>query len=205
MSAAAGSGWTVEQAIWMLPEKRQFLRQRTVKVKKVGEKARQVTQDLVDTWDTVAAYGIAAPQIGSSLRMFIWKGQDMEQPEVIINPKIIRASGELKDYDGCLSVPGVYGETRRAEVVEITAWDVHGEPIRRTYQGFDARIIQHEIDHLEGVLFIDRIDQMDDLYVLVPGPEHEGEVTQVKEPLNDSMRAFIESERRPLPGYALLW
>jgi peptide deformylase len=108
---------TLKQRIWMLPDKNEFLRQRTTKLKKINASALQLYQDFLDTWDTVAAYGIAAPQIGSSWRAFIWKGREMEQPEVIFNPKIIRAIGEVKDYDGCLSVPGIYCPTRRAETV----------------------------------------------------------------------------------------
>ncbi|AEW05544.1 peptide deformylase [Sulfobacillus acidophilus DSM 10332] len=196
----------MKQKIWMLPDKSDFLRQRTTKLKTIGSQARQLAEDFFDTWDTVAAYGIAAPQIGSSLRSFIWKGKDMEAPEVIYNPKIIRAYGELKDYDGCLSVPGVYCPTRRAEVVELTGLDAEGRPIRRKYEGFDARIIQHEVDHLDGVLFIDRIDDLSEAYTLKEGPEdEEGDVTYIQVPDDEEIKAWVERFRRPLPGYALVW
>ena len=130
----------------------------------------------------------------------------MERPEVIINPKIIRARGELKDYDGCLSVPGIYGETRRAAMVEITGLDVEGKGIRRAYEGFDARIVQHEIDHLEGVLFLDRVDDLNELYVLEKVDDAEAEEPlHEKRSLTDSLRDIVVGARRPLPGHALIW
>ena len=130
----------------------------------------------------------------------------MEEPEIIVNPKIIKARGELTDFDGCLSVPGIYGVTRRAAEIEITAWDQHGSPIRRSFEGFDARIIQHEVDHLEGVLFIDRLDSLDGLYTLES--VHEAgtrETYQEKRPLTPAVQDFIERMRRPIPGHALIW
>lgn len=129
----------------------------------------------------------------------------MERPEVIINPKIIRARGELTDYDGCLSVPGIYGETRRAAMVEITGWDVLGHPLRRTYEGFDARIVQHEIDHLEGVLFIDRVDDLNELYVLEEISTDTEEEHHEKRALSGPVMDIVTEARRPLPGHALTW
>lgn len=191
----------------MLPAKNDFLRQRTQKVRTGGPALHQLAEDFFDTWETVAAYGIAAPQIGSSMRAFIWKGQTMEAPEVIFNPKIIRARGELKDYDGCLSVPGFYCPTRRAEMVEITGLDIEGRSIRRKYEGFDARILQHEIDHLEGVLFIDRLDDVTEGYTLKEGPpdEEDGEPTVVEASPTPELVAYIERYRRAVPGHALVW
>lgn len=196
----------MQQAIWTITTQNDFLRQRTVKVKKMGRPAMEVARDLVDTWDTVAAHGIAAPQIGSDWRIFIWKGGDMEDPEIIVNPKIIKARGELTDFDGCLSVPGIYGVTRRAAEIEMTAWDRYGEPIRRSYEGFDARIIQHEVDHLEGVLFLDRLDSFDGLYTL-EAVQEDGtrEIYHEKRPLTESVRDFIKRTARPIPGHALIW
>lgn len=196
----------MKQRIWMLPDRNEFLRRRTRKIKSLGESESQLTEDFVDTWDTVSAYGIAAPQIGWNLRGFIWKGEAMEEPEVIYNPKIIRWAGEIKDYDGCLSVPGFYCPTRRAEMIEFTGLNALGEPIRRRYEGFDARILQHEIDHLEGVLFIDRIDAIEDGYSLAEGPpDEEGHPTVVHKEVSPELKAFIERFQRPIPGHALVW
>jgi peptide deformylase len=196
----------VKQRIWMLPDRQAFLRQRTRKVKGIGETETKLVQDFFDTWDTVSAYGIAAPQIGSGLRAFIWKAQDGKEPEVIFNPKIIRALGDVKDYDGCLSVPGFYCPTRRAEVIELTGLTVDGQSFRRKYQGFDARVLQHEIDHLEGVLFIDRVDDLHEGYVLEEGPADEnGEPTVEQVPASEELLSLMERLRRPIPGHALVW
>ncbi len=196
----------MKQRIWMLPDRQAFLRQRTHKVKNIGSRESQLAIDFTDTWDTVSAYGIAAPQIGSDLRAFIWKSQDMTEPEVIFNPKVLRALGEVKDYDGCLSVPGFYCPTRRANTIELTGLLADGHSIRRKYEGFDARILQHEIDHLEGVLFIDRIDDIGEGYTVVQGPpDDEGEPTIEHEAPSDATVAFIERFRRPVPGHALVW
>ncbi|MCY0898380.1 MAG: peptide deformylase [Firmicutes bacterium] len=196
----------MKQKIWMLPDKAEFLRQRTRKLKAVGAASDALVRDFFDTWETVAAYGIAAPQIGSSIRAFIWKGQEMDEPEVIINPKIIRWYGEVKDYDGCLSVPGFYCPTRRAREIEVMGWTATGEPFRRKYVDFDARILQHEIDHLDGVLFIDRIDAVDEGYSLAEGPPNEaGEPTVVHVPASEDLKAFVRRFQRPIPGHALIW
>lgn len=196
----------LEQRIWMLPDRQIFLRQRTRKVKNIGAAETQLSEDFLDTWNTVSAYGIAAPQIGSGLRAFIWKAQEMEEPEVIFNPKILRALGAVKDYDGCLSVPGFYCPTRRAELIELTGLADDGRSIRRKYEGFDARILQHEIDHLEGVLFIDRIDDLDEGYTIMEGSsDEEGEVVVEHQPASEELRQFIVRYQRPIPGHALVW
>ncbi len=197
----------MKQAIWVISTQNDFLRTRTTRVKNFSSDVHQLFSDLVDTWPTVAAYGIAAPQIGSPKRVFIWKGAEMDEPEIIVNPKIIRARGELKDYDGCLSVPGIYGPTRRAEYIELSGSDLQGHAWRRGFEGFDARIIQHEVDHLEGVLFIDRVDSLDELYtmqeLLKENKDKEAEYQKI--PLNEDQQRFIEVRRRLLPGHALIW
>ncbi len=200
-------GSLLEQAIWTITAHNEFLRTRTTRVKVITADSQQLFTDLFDTWPTVAAYGIAAPQIGSAKRVFIWKGSKMDFPEIMVNPKIIKTRGELKDYDGCLSVPGIYGPTRRAEYIELSGIDTTGKPFRRGFEGFDARIVQHEVDHLEGVLFVDRIDSLDELYTLEEMPERskDGEAQYEKKALTDDMAKFIDSRRRPLPGHALMW
>jgi peptide deformylase len=205
----------VKRPICMIPREAQLLRMRSPRCRSVEEVRKTVT-DLVDTWPTVAAHGIAAPQIGVSKRLFIYKpheSSEEEEPTVLLNPRVIKVSGELKDYDGCLSVPGIYGQTRRAERIEILALTVAGETVRLRFEGFTARIIQHEMDHLDGVLFIDRLDTLDDLYTLeeVAGREEEhaeedGETTAVRAvALTSEEREFIRSQQRPLPGLALRW
>lgn len=198
--------------ILTIPQHQEFLRQRALRVHEFPDESLSVLKDLNDTWPTVEAYGIAAPQIGEKLRVFIYRPHDdtAHEPTVLFNPKILRAEGNLVDYDGCLSIPGIYGTTCRAEMVEITAFDAQGHKIRQRFEGFTARIIQHEMDHLDGVLFIDRVERLETLYTLQPVEPSENEPspnhTQVRDvPLNADLLAFIQRHRRPLPAYALSW
>lgn len=200
----------MKRDIWMIPRNQAFLRKRAPKARNRADWL-PVVNDLNDTWETVAAHGIAAPQIGVSRRIFIFRpfGDDSSPPEAIINPKIIRAQGELKDFDGCLSVPRIYGPTRRAELIELTGVDVNGNHIRRTYEGFTARIIQHEFDHLDGILFIDRLDSLDDCYTLAPVEEMDEKGNPVERhqevPLTEQERGYISQFRVKIPGHALSW
>ncbi len=207
----------------MLPREAGLLRRRCVRVANWGEAARPV-QDLLDTWGTVAAHGIAAPQIGVLRRLFVYRpyeddadeGSEAAAPLAVINPKVIKVAGELTDYDGCLSLPGIYGQTRRAERIEISAQLSPSETVRLKFEGYTARIIQHEMDHLDGVLWIDRLtdDDLDNLYTLAEAPA-EGEPVDggsaapqsvlKKVPLTATDREFVAGARRPLPGFALHW
>jgi peptide deformylase len=84
----------------------------------------------------------------------------------LINPEIIEARDEQRDFDGCLSFPGLFAETVRPHYLRVTGLDEQGKPLDRIFEGFDAVLVHHEIDHLEGVLFIDRVKSVDDLYTV---------------------------------------
>ena len=103
--------------------------------------------------------GLAAPQVADLRRMFICHvGNDV--PRVFINPEIIGTSNEVVKYEeGCLSIPGVYEDLIRPEQVKVQAWNLKGKPFSLDAEGMLARVIQHEIDHLNGVLFIDRLSE----------------------------------------------
>ncbi|MBW3086043.1 Peptide deformylase [Austwickia sp. TVS 96-490-7B] len=118
---------------------------------------RRLVADLTDTMKEAPGVGLAAPQIGVGLRVFTWWIDD--QLGHLCNP-VLSLSDELQDGDeGCLSIPGVYVDTPRAMKVVATGMDMYGEPV--TVEGSDllARCLQHETDHLDGVLFIDRLDR----------------------------------------------
>lgn len=182
----------------------EVLRQRSRSVKRI-EEADAIIRDLKETWPTVQALGIAAPQIGSSKRLFIFRHdrEGTEWPEVLLNPKVVRVQGSCDDYEGCLSIAHVYGHCIRASHIEITAWDEAGRRVRRTFDGYDARIIQHEMDHLDGVLYIDRIDDWDSLRQWVPNPDGLDDFKAVT--LQPTVVASLRALARPLPGYALTW
>ena len=93
-------------------------------------------------------------------------GDDPAPPIALVNPKIIEAGDERRDFDGCLSFPGLYGETTRPHYLRVTGLDEGGQPFEELYEGFDAVVVHHEMDHLDGVLFIDRIESLDDLYTI---------------------------------------
>ncbi len=113
--------------------------------------------EMHDTMVRDRGIGLAAPQVGVSLRVFI-VGIDGEPLRIFINPKITATSEETVEYEeGCLSFPGLYFNVTRPAAVDIEAVDVRGKPFKLNADGILARVIQHEYDHLDGVLFIDRI------------------------------------------------
>ena len=112
--------------------------------------------------------GLAAPQVGLRRRILVLNDEgDRGKPELdlaLINPRIIARAGEPTRYEeGCLSFPGIYAEIERPERCTIEAFDIEGKPFREEYSGFRSRIIQHEYDHLEGVLLVDRMSPADRL------------------------------------------
>lgn len=126
---------------------------------------------LKDMWATMSAargVGLAAPQIGLSLRVAIIDVRPGGKSSrlVLINPEIVSLDGELYDEEGCLSVPGVYAKLRRRARARVRALDANGEPWEMTGTGLLARAFQHEIDHLDGKLFVDRIPFEERLKVL---------------------------------------
>lgn len=111
--------------------------------------------------------GLAAPQMGVSERVIIYKlPEDKEPLRVIVNPKIISMKGEQIGPEGCLSIPLLLGDVKRANEIIVKGLDMLGRPLRRRASDFEARVVQHEVDHLDGILFIDRAD-IDTLHWLV--------------------------------------
>jgi peptide deformylase len=126
---------------------------------------------LKDMWATmysVRGVGLAAPQIGLNIRLSVIdvRPEGKAQKLVLINPEIVALEGKIVDEEGCLSVPGVYAKVQRAERATIRALDERGQPYEMTGEGLLARAFQHEIDHLDGKLFIDRLDFTHKLKVL---------------------------------------
>ena len=125
-------------------------------------KAAQVVQDLIDTLGANEEFALAAPQIGNSFRIFIinpiWI-EDVEKrhPMIFINPKLLEFEGDQFVPEGCLSVPEIYEKVKRAQVVKFRAQDLSGKWKKYTGQELFARAVQHENDHLDGILFIDKI------------------------------------------------
>jgi peptide deformylase len=157
------------------------LRKRSHKVGVITEEIKKLIKDMTDAtidWensrDHEAAVGLAAVQVNQLFRVFIIRN-DFENTEnkkftVFINPEIVKKIGPMvEDYEGCLSVPDVYGKVERYESVKVKALDENGQSFRVTAHGYLARILQHEVDHTQGIVFIDHIkNKKEAFYRLMP-------------------------------------
>jgi peptide deformylase len=138
------------------------LRLKAKKVARVDASIQRLIDDLVETMLDAPGAGLAAPQIGVGLRVCVVKGDD-NQIWSLVNPELVKHDGVQVGYEGCLSYPGWVGEVARHETVVVKGRNRHGKEVRIKTSGFTARAFQHELDHLEGVLFIDRLTDLDTL------------------------------------------
>jgi peptide deformylase len=135
------------------------LRRRAAPVGEVTPEIERWLDDLVETMHAEVGIGLAATQVGIELRMLVVdEGRGVAR--AYLNPVIVEHGGRQVGEEGCLSLPGVFADVERAEWVVVEAIDRTGTPIRRRASGLLARVFQHEIDHLDGVLFIDRLDKV---------------------------------------------
>ena len=132
------------------------LRQSAKAISKLDAGTKKLIEDMIATLRRQNGLGLAANQVGSLQKVFVY--DDGSGLGIMINPKIVSASGEQIGVEGCLSVPGLQGEVKRANVVEVRGTDLNGKPVKIKAEGLLARIFQHELDHLNGTLFIDRVD-----------------------------------------------
>ena len=133
-----------------------ILRKKCKRVEEVNDHIRMLLDDMLDTLhNTKDGAAIAAPQVGILKRIFVVDAMDGAGSRVFINPEILEKSGEQTDEEGCLSLPGRHKPVKRANKIKIKALDVNGNEFVLDAEEFLARAIQHEYDHLEGVLFID--------------------------------------------------
>ena len=151
--------------ICCLPEA--VLRQKAKKVPKVDASIRRLIGDMLETMIQVEGVGLAAPQVGISLRVAVLQMPE-EEPIAIVNPKVVKRAGERLVMEGCLSVPGYQGEIKRSVSVIVKGLDQQGKEIRIKATGLMAQALEHEIDHLNGMLYVDRIDDEAKLYKIEP-------------------------------------
>ena len=130
------------------------LRKKAVPVARFNEQLHRLLDGMVETMIKAQGAGLAAPQVGISKRSIVLRDEDKILE--IINPEITESEGESVDIEGCLSFPGLYGEVPRSARVAVSGQDRTGREIRISGEGFLARVLQHEIDHLHGILFVDR-------------------------------------------------
>jgi peptide deformylase len=139
-----------------------ILRQKAKKVRHFDSSLQKLIDDMFETMQDANGVGLAAPQIGMSIRIFVAEYENRKV--AVFNPEIVKAEGEALGTEGCLSIPGYVGDNiRRATKVVVKGQDVRGKSIRINAEDWFARIVQHEIDHLNGILFLDRLDQPTDL------------------------------------------
>lgn len=161
----------------ILTSEQPVLRQKAKKVKRVDASTQKLVDDMLETMRAANGLGLAAPQIGISLRVLtIEMPEDDEEPQsgkqvILINPEIVKAEGEQFGEEGCLSIPGYVGLVRRAMKVTVKGLDRKGKEVRVKGEKLLARALQHEIDHLDGVLFTDRLEKREDLYRLTEDHE----------------------------------
>ena len=146
------------------------LRERAKPVEKLGTaELRALVEDMKDTMAAMNGAGLAAPQIGVGQRVVIFGVQanprypDAEEVPftVLVNPKLVMLSRDIEeDWEGCLSVPGMRGVVPRYTKLRYTGFDAEGNPVERVAEGFHARVVQHEVDHLDGILYPQRITDM---------------------------------------------
>jgi peptide deformylase len=134
------------------------LRRRAREIEAVTPDIRRLVDDMTDTMYEEVGIGLAAPQVGSSLRLMVVGDEEGRGVQALVNPAIAAQGGTVTAEEGCLSLPGVFAPVTRAEWVTLEAQDLEGKPVTITARGLRARVFQHEIDHLDGVLFIDRLE-----------------------------------------------
>ena len=136
-----------------------FLARKAVPVAAVDDRIRSLIRDMFETMYAAEGIGLAAPQVGVGKRVVVLDVSPADEtiaPVAVVNPEIVLRNGSVTGVEGCLSVPGVQGEVCRAETVEVRGMDEQGIPLRILAAGILSRALQHEIDHLDGILFIER-------------------------------------------------
>jgi peptide deformylase len=132
-------------------------------VNKLDENLKKLIQDMIETMYQAPGIGLAANQIGRPIRIIVFDVTPKDQerkPSVLINPEIVESEGEQTLEEGCLSVPDYYSDVKRCARVKVRGLDLEGNPMEICGEGILATVLQHEIDHLDGILFIDRISAL---------------------------------------------
>ncbi len=164
-----------------------MLRERGKKVAKITPAMQRLLDDMAETMRDARGVGLAGPQVGVLQRIIVVEvPKDEEDPKMqygfyqLVNPEIVKVSRELEEgVEGCLSIPGYTGDVERHASIELKGFDRNGKPIKVKARGYLARVFQHEIDHLDGVLYLDRLKSADKLHKLPPQEEMQDETEVV--------------------------
>jgi peptide deformylase len=130
-------------------------------VERFDDRLRELVRDMIDTMYRAQGIGLAATQVNVHQRLLVLDvSENQDTPRVYINPEIVASEGSEVCEEGCLSVPGIYAEVSRAETVRVAAFDAHGQRFEENLDGLHAVCLQHEIDHLNGKLFVDYLSPL---------------------------------------------
>ena len=143
------------------------LRQKAKRVPTIDSSIQRLIDDMVETMQQANGVGLAAPQVGVSLRVVVVQ-MPGEEPMAIINPKIVKRAGEREVTEGCLSLPGYAGEIKRSVSVIVKGQNRQGKAIRLKTTGLMAEALEHELDHLNGILYVDHLESQDKLHKIEP-------------------------------------
>lgn len=152
-----------------------ILRERAKKVTRFDASLHRLLDDMLETVQAAPGIGLAANQVGAPLQVAVIELE--ERITELVNPQLVRASGEVVDWEGCLSIPGFVAEVTRAQKVTVKARDRHGKEFRVKGADLFARALQHEIDHLNGKLYIDYLESLEELVRLSASPSEVKEET----------------------------
>jgi peptide deformylase len=149
------------------------LRSKARKVSRFDQSIQRLVEDMIETMRAAPGVGLAAPQIGVPLQVAVIEAEK-DQVHILVNPEIVKREGEWEPEEGCLSVPGYWAPVQRSARVTVRARDARGKEIRLSGEGLLGQALQHEIDHLNGMLYLDRLDSLDDLRRSTPAEQRGG-------------------------------
>jgi peptide deformylase len=135
------------------------LTERSAEVSEIDGRLARLCEDMFATMYAAPGVGLAAPQVGVQKRFFVYDLGEGDGPQVLINPVITETDGELEFFEGCLSIPGLHFDIVRPKAIHVTGRNLDGDEVSLTADDYLARVIQHELDHLDGVLMLDRLDE----------------------------------------------
>ena len=144
-----------------------LLRRKARRVRVIDTSILRLARDMVETLGEARGLGLAAPQVGVSLRLCVLQ-MPGEEAFALVNPEVVKHIGEREVVEGCLSIPGYQGKIMRAVSVTVKGLDLASKPVRRRATGLLAQALEHEIDHLDGILYVDHLESPDRLYKLEP-------------------------------------
>jgi peptide deformylase len=169
------------------PQHLAVLRSKARKVQAVTPSMVAFAEQMLETMRAANGVGLAAPQVGVGQRLFVVElpeDEEANQPQltfILFNPEIVKGRGEQVGFEGCLSIPGYVGEVARHEQVVVKGLNEKGKPVRHKVEGYLARVFQHEIDHLDGILYTDRLTDPETFQPVEVGQEEAFEMEAAAE------------------------